>query len=78
MYFYNQKLEIKEKWDKKINWNPTLVRLDKQKPAEIIKQKGEKKSSTRKDRNMQRARELGLKFLPDGRPVTEEAPRRNN
>ena len=78
VYFYNQKLEIKEKWDKKINWNPTLVRLDKQKPAEIIKQKGEKKSSTRKDRNMQRARELGLKFLPDGRPVTEEAPRRNN
>ncbi len=72
VYFYNDKIEVKEKWDNTISWNPTRVRLDKQKPAAIVKQKGERKTQRRNDRNMDRARKMGLKFLPNGTPVTEE------
>lgn len=70
VYFYNDRIEIKEKWDQNVSWNPTKVALDKQKPAKITKQKADKKKVLRTDRNMKRARDMGLKFLPDGTPVT--------
>ncbi len=72
VYYYNEKIEVKEKWDKTISWNPLRTPLDKQKPSAIIKQKSEQKQQQRKNRNMERARKLGLKFLPDGTPVTED------
>ncbi|MCQ2243346.1 MAG: Ig-like domain-containing protein [Bacteroidaceae bacterium] len=75
VYFYSEKIEVKEKWDKTISWNPNNTRLDKQKPQAIIKQKGEKKRQ-RSNRNMDRARKMGLKFLPNGTPVTED-PKEN-
>jgi len=70
VYFYNEKLEIKEKWDNTINWNPTSVKLNRQKPAAITKQKADAKKTQKADRNMKRARDMGLKFLPNGTPVT--------
>lgn len=72
VYYYNEKIEVKEKWDKDISWYPLRTPLDKQKPAAIIKLKGETKKQMFNNRNMDRARKLGLKFLPDGTPVTEE------
>ncbi len=70
VYFYREKLEIKEKWDNTITWNPTSVPLNLQKPAAITKQKADKKKVLKNDRNMKRARDMGLRFLPDGTPVT--------
>lgn len=70
VYYYPDKLEIKEKWDKNIAWDPEMVTLNRQKPSAIIKQKADKKKVVQKNRNMQRARDMGLKFLPDGTPVT--------
>lgn len=72
VYYYNEKIEVKEKWDKTITWNPLRTPFDKQKPSAIIKLKSESKKQTFKNRNMDRARKLGLKFLPDGTPVTED------
>lgn len=70
VFFYDDKIEVKEKWDNKLTWNPLSVALNKQKPAEITKQKADKKKVLKTDRNMKRARDMGLKFLPDGTPVT--------
>ncbi|MCQ2254771.1 MAG: Ig-like domain-containing protein [Bacteroidaceae bacterium] len=70
VYYYEEKLPIKEKWDKTISWNPLRVPLNRQKPAAIIKQKADRKKVLQTDRNMKRARDMGLKFLPDGTPVT--------
>lgn len=70
VFFYNEKIQVKEKWDNRISWNPTSVPLSKQKPAAIIKQRADKKKTVRSDRNMKRARDMGLKFLPDGTPVS--------
>mgnify|MGYP003290108215 CR=1 FL=1 len=70
VFFYREKLEIKEKWDNTITWNPLSVPLNLQKPAAITKQKADKKKVLKKDRNMKRARDMGLRFLPDGTPVT--------
>lgn len=69
VYFYHEKIEIKEKWDKNLSWNPTNIAIPKQKPAAIVKQKADKKKTVRTGRNLQRARDLGYKFLPDGTPV---------
>ena len=69
VFYYNEKIEVKEKWDNKISWNPKSVALNKQKPAAITKQKADKKKVMQTDRNMKRARDMGLKFLPDGTPV---------
>lgn len=77
VYFYEEKLPIKEKWDKNITWNPTRLPLNRQKPSAIVKQKADKKKVMKTDRNMNRARTMGLKFLPDGTPVTE-APKNGN
>lgn len=70
VFFYHEKLEIKEKWDKTIIWNPLSIALNKQKPVAITKQKADRKKVLKTDRNMKRARDMGLKFLPDGTPVT--------
>ncbi|MCF0201960.1 MAG: Ig-like domain-containing protein [Bacteroidaceae bacterium] len=71
VYFYHEKIDIKEKWDKRMSWLPTGLPLYKQKPISITKQKTTNKKSVRADRNMKRAIEMGIKYLPDGSPVGE-------
>ena len=63
VYYFPEKLECRAKWDLTETWNPKAKELYKQKPADIKKQKGDKKK-TIKRRNMERARELGIEYIP--------------
>ena len=63
VYYYNEKIECKAKWDVTRSWNPTLLPLDRQKPDAITKQKAEKQK-TIKQRNLERAQHLGIE-LPE-------------
>ena len=63
VYYFSEKLECRAKWDLTETWNPKAKELYKQKPADIKKQKGDKKK-TIKRRNMERARELGIEYIP--------------
>ncbi len=62
--YYNQRqIECKAKWDVTIKWDLTATPRDKQKPLEITKQKPDKEKE-RRNRNAQRAEELGIEYNP--------------
>lgn len=60
VYYYSEKVTCREKWDVTREWNLQARPLDKQKPAAITKQKADKRK-TIKQRNVERARDLGIK-----------------
>lgn len=60
VYYYSEKVSCREKWDVTREWNLQDRPLDKQKPGAITKQKAEKQK-TIKQRNADRARELGVR-----------------
>ena len=59
VYYYNKPIECKAKWDVNLSWNPTAINAARQKPTEIIKQKGDK-AKTIKRRNYERAQKMGI------------------
>ena len=61
VYYYPEEIECKAKWDVTLTWNPTSRPLDRQKPSKITKQKGEQQRKI-KQRNLERARQLGIKY----------------
>lgn len=63
VYFHPEKVECKAKWDITIGVNPNTRPLYRQKPGEIVQQKGEKKKAPR-NQNMQRAQKLGIQYIP--------------
>lgn len=68
MYYYPKEIECKAKWDITTQWNLTAVPLDRQKPQAITKQKADKEKKLR-NRNADRARELGIEYKPVVRAV---------
>ena len=64
VYYYNEKVECKAKWDLPLTWVPTAKPLVQQKPTEIVKQKPDKDKQIR-NRNMVRAREKGIEYIPN-------------
>ena len=63
VFYFNEEIECKAKWDVSRTWNPKSVNAAKQKPAAIVKQKADKQK-TIKRQNYQRAKKLGIE-LPD-------------
>ena len=63
VYYYPDKIEVKEKWDITESWNPTAKPLYQQKPSAITKQKPDKEKKV-KNQNAQRARDLGIEYIP--------------
>ena len=62
VYYYNQEIECKEKWDVTKSWNLTEVPRFRQKPAAITKQKPDQEKKL-KNRNFERAKQLGKEYL---------------
>ena len=63
-YYYPGKLECRAKWDLRQTWDPTAKPLDRQKPSEILQQKGEQQRKIRQ-RNAERARSMGVEYKPN-------------
>ena len=61
VYYYPREIECKEKWDVTQQWNLTAVPRFKQKPYAITKQKADSEKKL-KNRNADRARELGIEY----------------
>lgn len=64
MYYHPKKIECKAKWDVTISWDLAALPGNKQKPMAITKQKPDQESSIR-NRNAERARQLGIKYVND-------------
>ncbi len=63
VYYYPEAIECKEKWDVTETWNPQEKPLNQQKPGAITKQKPDKEKKV-KNQNAQRARDLGIQYVP--------------
>lgn len=63
VYYYPGTLECRERWDLTETWNPKAMPLNRQKPAELVKQKGATQKKTIKSKNAERARKLGIEYL---------------
>ena len=62
VYYYTQQIECKEKWDVTKSWNLTEVARFLQKSGAITKQKPDKDKKL-KNRNIERAKQLGKEYL---------------
>lgn len=63
VYYYHESIECRAKWDMTRDWAPAERPLYRQKPAAITQQKAEKKATV-KQRNAERARKLGIEYVP--------------
>ena len=64
VYYYPEETECKAKWDVTRNWNLTSRRCFEQKPSAITKQKPDKEKKL-KNRNLERAKQLGKEYIKD-------------
>jgi hypothetical protein len=65
VYYHNEAIDCKAKWDNKREWNLTAMPRFKQKPGAITKQKGDKEQKKLQNRNLQRAKQLGIQYIQD-------------
>jgi len=62
VYYFPEEVECKAKWDVSRRWVFSATPRHRQKPAKITKQKPEKARQQR-DRNLDRARQLGIEYV---------------
>ena len=62
LWYYPEKLECKAKWPLEKTWTPAVT-TDRLKPSDITKQKPDKEKKI-KNQNMERARRLGIIYIP--------------
>ena len=62
VYYHEEAIECKEKWDVSRSWNLTARPRHRQKPREITKQKPDKEKQLR-NRNAERAKQKGIEYL---------------
>lgn len=63
VFYYNEVIDCKAKWDVTRSWNPSSTPLYRQKPQAITKQKAEKEKGMQ-HRNLDRAKRLGVEYIP--------------
>ncbi len=63
VYYYPKSIECKAKFDVTLPWNLKGTPLNLQKPGEITKQKPDKEKQKLRNRNAERARELGIEYV---------------
>ncbi len=64
VFYYNEEVECKAKWDVSRRWNLTALPRYRQKPGKIIKQKPDQAKKL-KNRNLERAKQLGKEYIQD-------------
>ena len=65
VYYYNRSVECKAKWDNTLQWNLTERKRFQQKPGELVKQKAAKAKKKQMNRNIERAKQLGIEYVKD-------------
>ena len=63
VYYYPEEFEVKAKWDVTKQWNLTGSPRNRQKPGALVKQKAEKEKKKLQNRNVERARKLGIEYV---------------
>lgn len=63
VYYYSGEIECKPKWDVTKQWNLTSKPRNQQKPGALVKQKDTTEKKQKKNRNAERARQLGIEYV---------------
>ena len=63
VYYYPSEIECKANWDVTKQWNLTGKPRNQQKPGALVKQKDTKEKKQKKNRNAERARQLGIEYV---------------
>ena len=63
VYYYPREIEWKEKFDVTLNWGLKDKPRNQQKPAELVKQKPDKEKKKLMNRNVERAKQLGIEYV---------------
>jgi hypothetical protein len=63
VYYYPKAIECKEKFDVTLPWNLTGTPMNLQKPGAITKQKPDKEQQKLRNRNAERAKQLGIEYV---------------
>ena len=63
VYYFSEEIECKAKWDITKQWNLTAKPRNQQKPDALVKQKDSKQKAKQKNRNAERARQLGIEYV---------------
>lgn len=64
VYYYPEQLTCRAKWDLPLTWNFTARPLYQQKPGALTKQKDNKQKKTLQHRNLDRAKKMGIDYIP--------------
>ena len=59
VYYFPKEIEVRANWDLNESWDVTALRLDKQKPDALIKQRSDKQKIDTHQRNIERLRQRG-------------------
>ncbi len=65
VYYYHRSIECKAKWDITQQWNLTERKRFMQKPGDLVKQQNTKTKKKQMNRNIERAKQLGIKYVKD-------------
>ena len=63
VYYYGREFEAKEKWDLSSQWNVMERPRYQQKPSALVKQKDDKQRMQVRNRNAERAKQLGIIYV---------------
>lgn len=63
VYYYSRSIECKAKWDNTLQWNLTEYKRFEQKPGALQKQQGAKGKRKQMNRNIERAKQLGIEYV---------------
>ena len=61
VYYYQEVIECRAKWDLRLSWNLNALPANRQKPDAIVQQKADKRKTVR-NRNAERARQMGIEL----------------
>lgn len=59
VYYFPKEIEVRANWDLNESWDVTALRLDKQKPDALVKQRSDKQKIDTHQRNIERLRQRG-------------------
>ncbi len=63
VYYYSREIEAKAKFDITLQWNLTERPRHLQKPGKLVQKKGDKSKQKKRNRNEERARQLGIQYI---------------
>lgn len=63
VYYYSREIEVKAKFDLTLQWNLKERKRNLQKPGKIVQQKPDKEKKRKQNRNVERARQLGIEYV---------------